>query len=259
MPNTRPGYPEGYQFATGSLGSLIDSRVANGFVNWGFVIFRGVYGNDAEWDKFMSLYKASVADELYDFGKQEELGPDLEWTIIEDRDALEGATKEAVRARFLEWVAARSIERDGELGDKPWVAKSMPRFKYCLYVDEVCFKTIVARPGGDQTRGPQWRLAGGNVVIINGMHEDYDDDEYDSDDPDGDDEYSPIDGNTNYDVGWAYIDVIGYTELFSHLSSGGSDSEIWYGMVYRGCRPEKHPERVHGCGQPLSAVPSGVQ
>lgn len=52
---------------------MINLHVKNGFRKWGFVVLRGVYDNDAEWNTFISLYKANVADELHGFGLEDEL------------------------------------------------------------------------------------------------------------------------------------------------------------------------------------------
>lgn len=95
--NTSPSYPEGYQLASGDLGTIIDNGVATGLNKWGFVIVRGVYDNDDEWQTFLNLYKAAVADELHDYKLEDQLGQQLKWTVIEDPAILDGASKAAVR------------------------------------------------------------------------------------------------------------------------------------------------------------------
>ncbi|KAJ1326056.1 hypothetical protein MN608_09258 [Microdochium nivale] len=260
---TAPGYPEGYQKATGTLGMMINLHIKNRFPKWGFVVLRGVYDNDAEWATFISLYKANVADELHGFGLEDELGPHLEWTVIEDRATLENAPKDAVRARFLEWVNTRSVERDGEGAEAPWLVKSLPRFRYCLYIDELCFSTLSAVPVKEAVKGGNCRLTKGKIIIIDGTfgnrdidNEPYPDEEdEDSDDCDGG--WEPVEGNTEYDVGWAYINVLGPVELYSLLSCGGCDSEKWM-PVYRGNRPDIQPTRRAIAGEPFSAIPQGV-
>ncbi|KAL0929860.1 uncharacterized protein CTRU02_215069 [Colletotrichum truncatum] len=130
--NTGPGYPEGYQSASGDLATIINNSVATGFFKWGFVILRGVYDNDDEWQTFLNLFKAAIADELHDSKLEDQLGPHLEWTVIEDRTALKSASKATVRTRFLAWVEEQ--KRDGEIADRPWAAGYLPRYKFCLYV-----------------------------------------------------------------------------------------------------------------------------
>ncbi|KAM0326097.1 hypothetical protein ACHAQA_006690 [Verticillium albo-atrum] len=249
--NTGIGYPEGYQPATTGYPSIVNQRASTGFAKWGFVIYRGTYDNDTRWETFITLLKASLVEELQYVEQEDELGPDLEWTIIEDRTNLEGASKDNVRAQFLEWVAARSVERDGVQANVPWLVKYVPRFRYCLYVDEASFGSITAhrvRMTG------QWCLDGGKVVIIDGTHGHNDEEEKEEDDSEEseeDDGYTSVEGNTSYDVGWAYIDAIGLGDLYASLCWAGCDSEKWEG-VYRGRRPDRGPDR--GQGQPLSAV-----
>ncbi|KAJ0166583.1 hypothetical protein CH63R_12277 [Colletotrichum higginsianum IMI 349063] len=260
--NTGPGYPEGYQSASGDLATIINNSVATGFFKWGFVILRGVYDNDDEWQTFLNLFKAAIADELHDSKLEDQLGPHLEWTVIEDRTALESASKATVRTRFLAWVEEQ--KRDGEIADRPWAAGYLPRYKFCLYVDEVCIKSIVARLHGGKLIGFQWCLSStGSVVIVNGLHQDYtpeEKDDADDDEEEDDDEgYMEVDGTTHYDVGWAYIGVLGYAELYSNLGSGGSHGQIWDGMVYRGRRPERDPEPDYDYGRPLSEVERGAK
>lgn len=259
--NIEPGYPEGYQLASGDLGTIIDNSVATGFNKWGFVILRGVYDNDGEWQTFINLFKAEVADELYYYNVEDQLGQQLEWTVIEDPVILTGASKSAVRGRFLTWVEEQ--KRDGEIADRPWAAR-LPRYTFCLYVDEVCMKSIGARQCGGTSIGFRWCLdASAPVVIINGLHQHYTpgqkDEEDDSEEEDDDEWSADVDSLINYDVGWAYIDCIGYACLYSHLGSGGGDGEIWEGFVYRGRRPERDPEPDfrYGC-HPLSEVERGV-
>lgn len=260
--NTGPGYPEGYQPASGNLGTIIDNIVATGLNKWGFVILRGVYSNNDEWQTFLNLYKAAVADELHHYKLEDQLGQQLEWTVIEDPAILDGASKGAARSRFLTWVEEQ--KRDGEIADRPWAAGCLPRYKFCLYVDEVCIKSIVARQREGKLPGLRWCLdSSGKVIIIDGLHQDYtpaekneeDDDEEDDDDDEG---WGEVDGTTNYDVGWAYVEADGYAVLYSHLGSGGSHSEKWEGFVYRGRRPERDPKPDYRYGRPLSEVERGV-
>lgn len=188
-------------------------------------------------------------------GVQGELGPDLEWTIIEDK-ALEGASRDAVRARFLEWVAARSDERDGPGAAAPWIPKACPRFKYCIYVDRACLDSItVTRDEWHRGPGIHWNLRG-QVVIIDGTHGHHDEDFRHMMPEDGDEdgeEYDPLEGNTDWDVGWTYVDAGHLTVYYENLHQQGmTDWETWE-MVYDRCRPSSEgPRRARG--EPLVSV-----
>ena len=108
------------------MSQTINCRVLTGYPKWGFVIYRGTYADDSLWLKALALLKSNAYELLRSFdidvklnhpdnstpGCEELLGPDLQWTVIEDRATLDGATKDAVRARFREWAAARSVERE---------------------------------------------------------------------------------------------------------------------------------------------------
>jgi hypothetical protein len=254
MSNTRPRYPEGYKVvSTGSdYDGLINFRVWSSIPKWGFVIFRGTYDNDAEWNTFIALLEQSVVRGLQFAKLEDKLRPDLEWTIIEDRASLEGASKDTVRARFLVWVADRSVERDGVQADAPWLTDYVPRYRYCIYVDDACFSSIGARRAGRTTK---WRLNGGKLAIINSLYQPCDDDADDetdedeegSDESEDDDEYVSVEGNTDYDVGWTYIHAVELGSIYSSMCY----PDAW-DSVYRGNRPDSRPEARRG--QPLSAV-----
>ncbi|KXJ94905.1 hypothetical protein Micbo1qcDRAFT_232278 [Microdochium bolleyi] len=277
-----PGYPDDYQPESGTtaVASLLNNRAHTRFPKWGFVIFRGVYGNNAEWDTFISLYKAQVALELHSSAAghasaEEELGSDLEWTIVEDRAALEDVPKDAVRARFREWVAARSVARDGVNGDAPWLPWHVPRFRYCLYVNEACLRSISVRLWGEQF-GAGWGLSDGRIIIIDGTRaeqsydngdkakqekerEEYSDEDEDEDEDEDDmsDDYGmedAIEGNTEWDVGWTYVEVIGNIGRYAGLC--GTQGGEWE-LLYRIGRPSTEPQlSLSGAAQPLSAVPA---
>lgn len=216
---------------------LVDQRAHGGFQKWGFVILRGTYGNDAEWSILMALLKQSIAESLQLAKRVLELGPYLEWTVIEDRANLENASTDVVRARFLEWVAARSVERDGAHADSPTLTDRVPRFKHCIYINDACFDSI----GAYKTWSTKWTLdPDGKVAIINSTYcrsdyDDYDDrdtDEEESDEGERDEGYAPIEGNTDYEVGWAYTEAIGLGSLYASMCY----TDEWHG-VYRGRRP----------------------
>jgi hypothetical protein len=251
-------HPKAYLHAsTGYISTdfdgLVDQRAHGGFQKWGFVILRGTYGNDAEWSILMALLKQSIVESLQLAKRVLELGPYLEWTVIEDRANLENASTDVVRARFLEWVAARSVERDGAQADSPTLIDRVPRFKYCIYINDACFDSI----GAYKTRSMKWTLdPDGKVAIINSLYcrsdyendDDRDTDEEDSDEGERDEGYAPIEGITDYEVGWAYTEVIDLGSLYASMCY----TDEWHG-VYRGRRPCCfHPGARRG--RPLSEV-----
>ncbi|GAB1309916.1 hypothetical protein MFIFM68171_00126 [Madurella fahalii] len=161
-----------------------------------------------------------VTDNWIRRSRKERLLPYLFWAKMEDRAAFEGASKDAIREHFRNWVNTRSIERDGPGGDNPLIADISPRYRACLYVDKEVMEsaTLTEYPSVVNPTGFYLKV-GGQVVLIDGQYgEHYLDQrgigEYDRqeieegymDEEDlEEDEYDSIDGKTEYDVGWQYV------------------------------------------------------
>jgi hypothetical protein len=113
------------------LSSLIWDMQATDFRRWGFVIFRTVYTEESQplWDSYIEFLKTSVEEELELKELSTLLKPLLEWTIIEDRETLDNASKQQVRERFSEWASQCSVERDGP-GAEEALRQEFPRFRY---------------------------------------------------------------------------------------------------------------------------------
>ncbi|KAJ4249433.1 hypothetical protein NW762_012288 [Fusarium torreyae] len=125
------------------LSQLIRDMQESDFKLWGFVIFRSVYTDESQpqWKSYIEFFKAAVEDNLKFYELSTLLMPHLEWTIIEDREILNNASKQEVRERFSQWTAERSVERDGPGAEEPFIEKR-PRFQYCIYVDQKCLDTF---------------------------------------------------------------------------------------------------------------------
>ncbi|KAF4962297.1 hypothetical protein FSARC_9615 [Fusarium sarcochroum] len=123
------------------LSSMIRDMQETGFKRWGFVIFRSAYTDESQWKSYIEFFKAAVEDDLKFYEISTLLMPHLEWTIIEDHETLNNASKQEVRERFSQWTAERSVERDGPGAEEPFVEKR-PRFQYCIYVDQKCLDTF---------------------------------------------------------------------------------------------------------------------
>ncbi|EJT80336.1 hypothetical protein GGTG_00337 [Gaeumannomyces tritici R3-111a-1] len=227
-----PSYPPGYTRNRGGLADTINTRYRLRYRKWNFVVFRGTYEDDALWAKFVALLKDNYAARLEREEAQDELGPDLEWTIIEDK-ALEGASRNAIRARFLEWIAARSDERDGPGAAAPWIPKECPRFKYCIYVDRACLDSLTVARNYRRGPGIHWYLRG-QVVVIDGTHGHHDEDPDDEDEDEDEDEgYEPLEGNPAWDVGWTYVDAGFLTGTYESLHLKMTDWETTQAWDWR--------------------------
>lgn len=227
----------------------INQRIHYGYHKWGFVICRCTYDNDALWEAFVTMLKTSAAAYLRKWEQEDLLGPDLQWTIIEDRATLDGASKETVRQHFLEWVAAHSVERDGEGIDNPNVISHLPRFRYCVYVDADCLNAIRARWISVEPEGYRLR---GEVVLINAGPEtpppSLDSDE--EDEEDDEEVYEEVEGCTAANVGWMYTEAYALLENYEELAWKGSHREAWRLLYQR--PPPDGPAEQRG-ENPLSA------
>ncbi|KAL8380866.1 hypothetical protein RB595_005248 [Gaeumannomyces hyphopodioides] len=218
----------------------INNRNHTGYHKWGFVIFRCTYDKNALWDAFITVVKSCAAFWLRREGQEDILGPGLEWTVVEDREALDGASKDAVRERFRAWVAARSVERDGEGIHNPDVAEELPRFRYCVYVDRACLEAV--RVSWSTVRSNYFLH--GEVVVINAAPKDPaippdsdEEDEDEDDDDDDDDVFEEVEGSTAKDVGWTYVGANMLVPIYEELHFRGSEWETWE-MVYKRPSPD---------------------
>jgi hypothetical protein len=51
-----------------SFASIIGGMIETGLHEWGFVIYRCVYGDDDEWKRFMKYFEEDVMTDLEEFG-----------------------------------------------------------------------------------------------------------------------------------------------------------------------------------------------
>jgi hypothetical protein len=66
---------------------------------WGFVIYRCTYQNDQDWDRFKRLVH-DRANEAIAESDTPEIADSLEWTFVEDRATLGGASRAQLREHF---------------------------------------------------------------------------------------------------------------------------------------------------------------
>ncbi|TPX13482.1 uncharacterized protein E0L32_006212 [Thyridium curvatum] len=141
---------------------------------WGFVIYRCAYGDDAAWQRYLDLLKASVAETLDILGRDVLLGPILVWTVVEDQ-GLDQATPEDVRSRFRVWASEKLavLEKDIQLdlSQLPPGAKvlslprHLPRFQFCVGVDAACLEPLVSNTSSSGAL---------NMLLVNGQDENSD-------------------------------------------------------------------------------------
>lgn len=157
---------------------------------WGLVIYRCTYKSDSDWSEFINRFRAHVIDRL----KRSEhwyLLDNFVMTVFEDR-SLDGATPVLVRDKFKEWAkTAPQQEQNTSAGNAV-------RYAYCIHVDDDALNSIVRRPDPLDICDKHW----GFVNLIWADWEPYD--RFDGEDV-LEAEEEPIDGCTNFDVGWMRV------------------------------------------------------
>ncbi|KAM0461429.1 hypothetical protein ACHAPV_004134 [Trichoderma viride] len=171
---------------------------------WGLAIYRCSQGHQSAWDRMLQTLRSDVQETLRYYSR-EDLFQFHDLHVIDDK-ALYGATSHQVREHFQSW-SAKSLEdrlRPGVTDleyELDWVfAKSTPRYKYCLFADDICLESM------DQS--------GCDMPVVKILCKDWEC-------PWSPEEMSrPVpapyhDGVTEYDeedVGWMYMPLNFYTE-----------------------------------------------
>ncbi|CAH0045718.1 unnamed protein product [Clonostachys solani] len=126
-------------------GHTIHAMQQTGFHTWGFVIYRCTYSDDAAWNRYLAFMHKEIAWSLGVCGTDLLLTQYLDMTVVEDPSTLNNALKAAVRDHFETWVDANQDQEKGGPGwDNP-IAQSIPRFRFCIYVDQKCLDTLQKR------------------------------------------------------------------------------------------------------------------
>jgi hypothetical protein len=197
---------------------------------WGYVIYRCTYEDDAAWDRFKQIVHERTQEDLQDSDDTPELADYLEWTFVEDRATLDGASIPRLRERFNLWAA------EAVVAENPRARIRTPdccptavsgRYNCFIHVDEEALQSVVAAPGLNRYSEP------GYVNLVNSLWEPmgdrYYDHGYDPDDP-LNEVLEPIDGCVEENVGWMRVQL--RLAFSAYLYVGAGDAESWY-LSYR--------------------------
>lgn len=221
-----PHMPDEFTQRHARLGRLCRSLRDTGFHEWGFVIYRGVYGDDDAWNSFLQCLWDNVHLDLARGTRgSAQRGALLEqyaqWTVIEDSAALDGASRDDVRQRFVGWREGRIVTRPASPFPMPTDPSTiLPRFTYCLYVDHECLATLgphlAAKPSDiSQPHLPPPPLV---VVIIDGDYVP----RQDAQGP-----FPPVDGSTARYLGWEYFNTRYLCGLYDDLHASRLDGDYY--------------------------------
>jgi hypothetical protein len=223
-----PQMPDEWTRRHARLGSLCRSLRDTNFHEWGFVIYRGVYDDDDAWNSYIQCLRDNIHLDLVRGNAQRGafLAQYAQWTIIEDSAALNGASTDDIRQRFLAWREGRIVRRPDASHPFPLPTDPspiLPRFSHCLYVDRACLATLGPHLAGKPADISRPHLPPPPLVaiIIDG--------EYISGQQDGDAQggqgqaFPPVEGSTARYLGWEYFDTRYLCGLYHDLHASSLD------------------------------------
>ncbi|EGE01158.1 hypothetical protein TEQG_00210 [Trichophyton equinum CBS 127.97] len=178
---------------------------------WGFVIYRCSYNNEDAWQTILQKMNDETAATLESEG-EDELVRRHEMIIMEDKAKYDGATSHDIRDHFTSWV----------FNTVPYITIKVPTeselqltlYNYCLFVDDLCLESV------EHMETPVVKLLGKHFGARDPedrdytIHPDYEDGETDMEEE---------------DVGWMYLKVDGYAEMYNALE----EDEWWYELYRR--------------------------
>jgi hypothetical protein len=195
---------------------------------WGFVIYRCTYKDDQAWDRFKQIICESTRT-IMQSSDAPEVANGLEWTFVEDRATLDGASRSQLRERFRQWAPQAIITEQprDQARFNPNATFGVPRYHYFVQVDEQALESVLAAPEVD--------LQGaGFVNFVDSRWKPLGDRYYDDgDEPDDDEVLDPIDGCTEENVGWMRITAgtMANTEFYDAAADFAEGA--WYAFYRR--------------------------
>jgi hypothetical protein len=124
--------------------SDLDSMLKRaGHETWGWRIYRCTYNSDDDWTEFMKQLKNTFQQMLDDYGATDDQAKQQIWTVVEDRERLENATKSDVRRMFKDWVNSPEAAAEQPNAKGPLSRVGMARYLYCMHVDEESLRSVL--------------------------------------------------------------------------------------------------------------------
>jgi len=200
-----------------NMGNTIKFMRQTGFHQWGFVIYRAAYANDNLWDRYLAALKDNVRHNLQRNNCDDLLEQYIQWTVFNTE--VDKSTKNDARRHFASWCNENRVEHD--------VRSALPRFNYCLYIDQKCLETLEAHAQGKSNRneaglGPPLpplvaaiidvKYSPPRMVLTFGCHS----------------SFGPIEGGIGRYVGWEYYDTVYLPLLYDKLHVEPLDEEETY-------------------------------
>lgn len=195
------------------LGHIIQSMQWTGHHKWGFRIYRCTYSDDEAWLRYVQYIKDQTISTLDLHDQRSLLEKYFDMQVVEGPE-LDGASKPYVKSLFADWAETHRRTEKGGPGSANTFATKMPRFNYCVYVDQACLDTLLTREKwdreleqGDVEKETEMPPSVVCVVIAANCKPE-------GEGPDG---YEPVEGCTRYFPGWMYCLIDLLTTLYEQL------------------------------------------
>ncbi|KAG6058559.1 hypothetical protein E4U17_007934 [Claviceps sp. LM77 group G4] len=114
---------------------------------WGFVIYRCCNASDEDWERMLQKIRSELDDDSTKYYISQDLVPFHNLHPIDD-PSLYGASIDQVRRHFRSWIPenikSRLRPEATDLDDITYkhLVDMTPRYKYCLYVDDLCIESL---------------------------------------------------------------------------------------------------------------------
>ncbi|KAG6107958.1 hypothetical protein E4U31_008004 [Claviceps sp. LM219 group G6] len=114
---------------------------------WGLVIYRCCNASDEDWERMLQKFRSELDYDHTDYYISRDLVPFHNLHPIDD-PSLYGASMDQARAHFRSWIPenikSRLRPEATDLDDitYKYLADMTPRYKYCLYVDDLCIESL---------------------------------------------------------------------------------------------------------------------
>jgi hypothetical protein len=183
---------------------------------WGFVIYRCTYKDDDKWKSFMDHFRKEIERSVWG-SERDALLEKLDITVLED-PSWEDAFTATIRDYFKEWCeTAPEREQGASCPPPPQISKAW-RYKFCIQVNSYAlesfdedadpkgFVNLILRPWiSSKERDPPLVEKRPKPSWWKGTW------------PPPPDEYEPLEGNTEENVGWMMVDYTSLVSMYNML------------------------------------------
>ncbi|KAJ5111310.1 hypothetical protein N7532_001845 [Penicillium argentinense] len=217
-------------------------------ITWGWVFYRTTYEDDEAWDHFKGLVNTSVRNivNMETRVKMRDILSDtLKITFIEDKEKLNGASKDQLRAHFQQWVTD-SFQAENPDADKDLIHHSepVPRYRYFFEIDDQALRNCLWDVGQSAEKGSgegyanfidgYWTSETGNFLVPSRSREveGCQTEGCQTEECQTEGLWEPIGGHADENVGWMKMDKCFFMDPHWYAGASGSAQSVWQ-LFYR--------------------------